>query len=164
MEKQRHISELRKENMRHNIEKKTEILQRYVSEGVPGGAFVPRNLAEFRRWHDLEIGVAKIGSPNTLEREYNKSLKLKAVELMSEIANKARRKKRRSNEEETLRAQSREKDKLITNLTNQWHASRHECERARQSERRLKSRVTELLRDNGELIRKLNAIVPLKSA
>jgi hypothetical protein len=163
MEKNRHISALRKQNASYNIQKKIEILQTYKNEGVPDGAFVPRNLAEFRRWRDLEIGVTKIGSPNTLEREHNRPLKVAALEVISELALKARRKKQRSNEE-TFRVKAREKDKLITNLTNQWHASRHECERAQQNERRLKDRVAELQRDNGELTKKLIAIVPLQPA
>jgi len=158
MEKQ-HISAQRKQRATLNIE--TKLLQRYFSEGVPEGAFVPRNMTEFRLWEDEPLGVMKIGSPNTLEQ--NKGLKLRAQELVVEIAKRNRRKKKGSNEEK-LRASVEEKDRLIVNLTNQWHALRYECEQAQQSERRLKNRVTELLRDNGELTRRLNAIVPLQSA
>jgi hypothetical protein len=162
MEKQ-HISAQRKQRATLSIETKLQLLQRYMSEGVPEGAFVPRNMTEFRLWEDEPLGVMKIGSPNTLEQKQNKGLKLRAQELIVEIAKRNRRKKKGSNEEK-LRAAVEEKDRLITNLTNQWHASQHECERAQQSERRLKNRVTELLRDNGELTRRITAIVPLQSA
>jgi len=162
MEKQ-HISAQRKHRATVSIETKLQILQRYFSEGVPEGAFVPRNMTEFRLWEDEALGVMKIGSPNTLEQQHNKGLRLRAQELIVEIAKRKRRKKKGSNEEK-FRAEVREKDRLIINLTNQWHASRHECEQSQQTERRLKNRVTELLRDNGELTRRLNAIVPLQSA
>ena len=162
MEK-RHISERRKQRATQNIENKIQILQRYLREGVPEGAFVRRNMTEFRLWEAAILGITKIGSPNTLEQKHNKPLKVQALELMVDIAKKARRKTKRSNDE-TFRAQAREKDKLIINLTNQWHASQQECERALQSERRLKNRVAELLRDTGELTKKLNTIVPLRPA
>src|SRR6185295_3180763 len=111
MEKQ-HISAQRKQRATLNIETKLQILQRYFSEGVPEGAFVPRNMTEFRLWEDQALGVMKIGSPNTLEQTHNKGLRLRTQELILEITKQNHRKKKGSNEEK-LRAEVREKDRLI---------------------------------------------------
>ena len=156
-----HISLQRKERATGSIKKKIAILERYAIEGVPEGGFAPANLTEFRLWEDSAADVTKLGSPNTMDKPHNTGLKLRVQELINEISKKKNRRKARSNHDQR-RAELRDKNKLITDLTNQWHSSRHECDRAQQNERRQKNRVAELQRDNGELTKKLRAVVPLR--
>ena len=75
-----HIGRLRREVAQKKIKAKIRVLEGYAKKGVPEGAFVPKNLAEFRRWEDSSLGVEQIGSPNTLDRPYNKEQKKRAQE------------------------------------------------------------------------------------
>jgi hypothetical protein len=157
-----HVSGQRKEEARGSIKKKIEILEGYLSRGVSENVFVPKNMTQFRLWEDGGIGVTRIGSPNTINKAHNRGLKTRIEEILKELAQRKDRKRSRSSEVNNLRVEVREKDRLIQDLTDQWHATKHECDRAHQSERRLLNRVSELQRDNGDLTQKLAALVPLR--
>jgi septal ring factor EnvC (AmiA/AmiB activator) len=160
----KHISGQRKEKVQASIEWKINILEGYLVNGVPTNAFVPKNMTQFRLWEDAAANVARIGSPNTMDAIHNSGLKLRIGELLKELISKKNRRQSRSNEVSILRRELREMSRLIQDLTDQLHATRHECDRANQSERRLLNRVSELQRDNGDLARKLAALVPLRTA
>ena len=156
-----HIASRRKSRAIAAIRAKIAVLERFVSGGIPENSFVPRSLAEFRRWEDSENELTKIGSPNTLDKSHNRQLKLKAQELIAELSKRRKRKTTRVNEKSDLHTLLRDKDRLITDLTNQWHSAEHGRINALQKVTRLSNRLTELLRDNAELTKKLNAVAPL---
>ena len=158
----KHISTERKERAQKNIEEKIKVLEGYLNNGVPENAFVPRNMTQFRLWEDITAKIFKIGSPNTLDKAHNSGPKARIEVLLKELRKVKRKKERRRNEVDTLRFDNRDKDRLIRDLTDQWHASKHECDRAKQSERRLLNRVSELQRDNGELTQKLASLIALR--
>jgi hypothetical protein len=160
----KHVSSQRKEKVQANIERKINILEGYLVHGVPVNAFVPKNMTQFRLWDDFATDVARIGSPNTLDATHNSGLKLRIGDLLKELISKKNRRQSRSGEVSILRRELREMSGLLQDLTDQLHATRHECDRANHSERRLLNRVSELQRDNGDLARKLAAIAPLRTA
>jgi chromosome segregation ATPase len=159
----KHIGTQRKDGAQKRIKAKIKVLEKYVHHGIPEGAYIPASEASFRLWKDETLGLEKIGSPNTLNRAYNRSLKQRVAELIKELANKNKRKARRPQLVTTLRNEKKIKDQLIRELTSKWHSTRHELEQTQRSNRRLSNRIAELEQENSDLIRKLNAITGLKS-
>jgi hypothetical protein len=157
-----HISSQRKEKAQENIESKIQILEGYLVHGIPENAFVPRNMTQFRLWEDCVANLARIGSPNTMDKPHNNGLKTRIEGLLNELAKRKHKRQSRRSEVDSLKIEVREKDRLVRDLTDQWHAKKHECDRAQQSERRLLNRVSELQRDNGELTQKLASLIPLR--
>src|SRR5260370_39776655 len=88
-----HISVRRREQAQEIIKRKIAVLEGYIAIGLPEDSFVPKTLTQFRLWEDLAGGLARLGSPNTLDRPHNKNLKLKALQLINEIGLKRKRKK-----------------------------------------------------------------------
>lgn len=158
----KHVSSQRKERARENIERKIKILEGYLSRGLPENAFVPKNMTQFRLWEDGVADLWRIGSPNTIDTAHNNGLKTRIVELLKDLAKRENKRQSRKSEIDNLRIEVRQKDRLIRDLTDQWHATKHECDRAKQSERRLLNRISELQRDNGALTQKVAALVPLR--
>lgn len=157
-----HISAYRRDSAQKKIEVKINVLEHYVAKGIPEGAFVPKDLTSFRRWEDNAFNVEKIGSPNTLDRPYNKKLKKRALELINELAKRNRRKNGRMKIVDNLRAQVKRFTDLTRSLTSQLHSTRHDLEHARQSHRRLESRLKEVDEENSELRRTLSTVTGLK--
>jgi hypothetical protein len=160
----KHIGGLRKDAARQKIEGKIEVLERYASdiEAIPEGAYVPKNLAGFRLWEDEDLGLEKIGSPNTIDVPHNAGLKKRALELIEKLAKKKDRKERRGKIVAALRAEIKSLGRLVRELTNQLHATRETLVRSQQSERRLQNRNDELARENGELRRQLRTVTGLR--
>jgi len=97
-----------------------------------------------------------------MDKQHNRHLK-QTVEMLIETLRKKRcKKKAHGREIGLLLIQINEKDKLIKDLTDQWHATRHERDQALKSARRSQNRLLELQDENGELARKLTSLVPLK--
>ncbi len=158
-----HISLRRKDKAQEIIKAKVKVLGSYLAKGIPNGAFVPCNEASFRRWEDASLGLEKIGSPNTMNKPYNRALKQRVREILKQLAILALRQKLPALKS---RAQhkDKEKDRLIRNLTGQWHEVKQELDRTQLRERRLTNRVAELLEENANLTRKLRVVTSLESA
>lgn len=159
----KHVAEQRKDSAQRKIEKKIEVLEGYAADPkfVAKAVYVPKDLAAFRLWEDEDLGLEKIGSPNTMDKPHNQGLKKRALELIELLAKKKARKERRGKTIDTLRARNKKSDRLLRELTNQLHATRHELARSQQSERRLQDRVASLTEENGELRQKVKTIVGL---
>jgi|SRR5579885_870708 chromosome condensin MukBEF ATPase and DNA-binding subunit MukB len=159
-----HIGGLRKDAARQKIKSKIEVLERYASDikSIPEGACVPKNLAGFRLWEDEDLGLEKIGSPNTMDAPHNAGLKKRALELIEKLAKKKDRKERRDKIVATQRAEIESLGRLVRELTNQFHATREALVRSQQSEKRLENRNEELARENGELRRQLRTVTGLR--
>lgn len=160
----RHIGDRRKEAAQLKIAKKVNVLERYVADpaAIPEGAYKPRNLAAFREWEDKVLGLEKIGSPNTMDRSYNKQQKEYVLSLIEKLAAKKKRKDRRGKDIDTLRARNKTHVRLEREMANQLHSTRMELDRSQQSERRLQARVNDLVEENGELRSQLKKITGLK--
>lgn len=156
-----HISEQRKKRVQQVIKAKIKNLQEWLAEGLPKGTFVPKNMKEFRSWEDAALNLEKIGSPNTMDKPHNRELK-RTAETLIEALTKKRRQKESNREVSRLLVQMNEKDTLIKDLTDQWHATRQERDQAQKAARRSQSRLLELQNENGELTRKLSSLIPLK--
>jgi hypothetical protein len=159
-----HVSGVRKNGAHQKIEKKIEVLEHYAADPVVAkkATFIPKDLVSFREWEDKNLGLERIGSPNTMDRPYNKGLKKQALELINRLAKKKVRKERRTEVIATLRAQLRNADRLTRELTNQVHTTRHELDQARQSEKRWKARADEYSQEIAELLQKLSKVTVLK--
>lgn len=160
---EKHISSRRKDDAQQKIKAKIKVLEGYLANGVPEGTYVPSDEASFRRWEDSLLGLEKIGSPNTMNKPYNQALKQRVGEILKELVNRSHRRERRAQVIERLRNDNKAKDRMIRGLAGQWHATKHELDRARQNERRLVNRVVELERETVELTRKLSSITGLRS-
>lgn len=157
-----HISALRKDRSAQTIGRKIEVLEAYLSDGVPAGATVPKTMTNFRLWENPALGLAKIGSPNTMDKLHNRGLKARAIELMKEISKRSRRKVSKAGEIERVRREIREKDRLLQDMINQYHTIKVERDLARQGERRWQNRAEEAQREIAELRKKLNLVVGLR--
>jgi septal ring factor EnvC (AmiA/AmiB activator) len=158
-----HISGRRKDAAQEKIQKKIDVLEKYAASGVPADALVPKDMTAFRQWEDASIGLEKIGSPNTMDKPFNRGAKKRALELIEILAKKKNRKERRTQIIDTLRAQVKKLDRLVGELTNQMHATRHDLDEARQGERRWKKRCNELSEENAELRKQLSTVTSLRS-
>jgi len=158
-----HISSSRKSDAQRKIKAKIKILEDYLANGIPEGNLIPNDLASFRRWEDPLRGLEKIGSPNTMDKPYNRALKQRVVEILNKLADRRQRKHRRTQVVEALRKDNQAKDAVIRDLAAQWHATKHELDVARQNERRMGNRVVELEQEIAELARKLRTVTSLRS-
>ena len=158
-----HISSSRKTEAQKLIQDKILILEKYLSEGVPENAFVPKNKTQFRLWEDSTHNLKKIGSPNTLTKPYNKQLTERIDFLLHELATRKNRKVRKTQIVDTLRAEVKEKNQLISDLAGQWHATRQQFERTENNEKRLQARVEELNAEVADLKRQIRTVSPLRS-
>lgn len=158
-----HISSSRKTEAQKLIQDKITVLEKYLSEGIPENAFVPKNKTQFRLWQDSALNLEKIGSPNTLTKPHNKPLTERIGFLLHELATRKNRKERKTQIVETLRAEVKEKNQLISDLAGQWHATRKQLERTEMNEKRLQSRVEDLNTEVADLRRQLRTISPLRS-
>lgn len=158
----KHISSSRKNEAQALITAKISIIEKYLTDGVPDGAFVPKNKTQFRLWEDSLLNLKKIGSPNTLEKPYNKPYKERIERLLHELATRQNRKERKTQIVETLRAEIKEKNQLISDLAGQWHSIKQQLERSENNEKRLQARVAELNLESANLTRQLKVVTPLK--
>jgi hypothetical protein len=157
-----HIGSHRKDVAQATIKAKIRVLERYAKNGIPEGAYVPKNLADFRRWEDALLGLERIGSPNTLDQLHNIQLKKRAQELILQLTKDQKRKSSRAQTVSKQNAKIKEQDRLTGELTSQLHVTRHELNKAQQSESRCKKRVEELEDETAELRRKLSTLIGLK--
>lgn len=159
----KHISTCRKDDAQKKIKAKIRVLERYKKKDlIPKDTYIPKNEVDFRLWRDPELGLEKIGSPNTMNKPHNQVLKQHAVELIKELTRRRQRRNRRTELVDTLRDKNKEKDLLIKDLTSQCHVLRHERNRAQQDKRRFENRVDELSRENASLVRQLKSITGLR--
>jgi RecG-like helicase len=159
----RHIGTARRDRAQENIRKKILLLEEYSTTGVPDGRFVPKNMAQFRQWEDEDLELRKIGSPNTLDRLHNQSLKLRAEELIKQLLMKRRRKESDAQETDRLRSERNLNKQLIQDLANQLHSSEQRRIQSEQREGRVSKRLEEANLKIGELTRQLRVVVPLQS-
>jgi hypothetical protein len=161
-----HVSSLRKKAALKKIKKKIKVLERYdvKPETIPEGAFIPKDLAAFRLWEDQSLGLEKIGSPNTMDKPYNRGLKKQALELIERLAKNKKRKEGRTQVIVKSRAQSKKYIRLTRELTGQLHATRQELDWARHSERRSEAKVKQGDEEIAELRQKLNVVRGLRPA
>ncbi len=158
-----HISSSRKNQAQHLITTKISILEKYLAEGVPENAFVPKSETQFRLWEDSSLELKKIGSPNTLNKPYNKQFKQRIAFLVHELATRKDRKERKTHLVDTLRAKVKEKDQLISDLAGQWHSVKQQLERSENNEKRLQARVEQLNAEVAQLTQQVRKVVPLKN-
>lgn len=52
------------------IERRLEILREWLQEGIPVDKSLPKDLTAVRVWEDIELGVARISSPNEFTRTH----------------------------------------------------------------------------------------------
>lgn len=153
-----HISNSRKKDSQKIIKNKLAVLESYVADGVPENAFVPKSEAQFRLWEDSQIGLEKIGSPNTLNKPHNKPYKEKALELIQELLKRKNRKEKKRNLVDSLRAEIKEKNQLIEDLTGQWHFISYELERLQKKYKHEIKRKDERI---AELTKEIRKVTPL---
>jgi flagellar biosynthesis regulator FlaF len=158
-----HISGHRREIAQAKIKGKITVLERYVAKGAPEGAFIPKDLTSFRLWEDTPLGLEKIGSPNTLDKPYNETLKNQALELITQLRKNKKWSDNPAGIINRLRKQVKRLSRLVRELASQLHSTRQDLDQARQSERRWKKRVEELNEENAELRRKLSTVISLRS-
>lgn len=158
-----HIGSTRKDAAQKKFKKKLEILEGYLEDGLPEGAFVPKDETSFRLWESKELGLERIGSPNTLSRPYNRELRQRLTEILKELAVKKKRKIGRAQQAKSHQEQIKKKDRLIKSLTGQYHATKDMLVRAQQQVKRLEKRVSELIRDNAELVRQFRTMTDFRS-
>jgi hypothetical protein len=59
---------------RLKLQKKVEVLESLLLDGIPPGTALPMSLSALRKWEDNSLGVERIGSPGTTNRRISPHL------------------------------------------------------------------------------------------
>lgn len=115
------------------IEKRLEVLNSWVSDGVPEGYQRPTSLNKVREWNDRELGIEKIGSPSSFTTGHKVYGRL-VVRISKALIklNTPVKKKQQTNpvkQLQKLRGDHAEYEKSLTNAANQYASLRVDLEK-----------------------------------
>lgn len=145
----------RKPTIEQRIDRRLEVLQSWLRDGIPAGKSIPKDLKAARVWEDPELGIARIASPNEFTSTHH--LHGPAVREIAAVLTQLRE---RFNRPKTASADSakapstkfdrRAFERQLERVVSQWHSERdsrlHEKKRADAAE----ARSTVLLQENKE--------------
>jgi hypothetical protein len=117
------------QSVRERIDRRLEVLNDWLKEGIPAGKFVPEGLTAARTWDDIELGILSIGSPNEFTTTHHvHGEKVRAIQkLLTKLRDRFGR------PPETPKASSARAeasfdrkafDRLLATVVSQWHAER----------------------------------------
>lgn len=152
-----------KQSVRQRIQRRLEVLDAWLDNGVPNGKSVPETLTAARLWEDSELEIAAIASPNEFTTTHHlhgdgvRSIQRRLSELRSRL--KRPSKDAAPKKEKVEKFDQAGFQRLLEISVSQWHAERdqrqQETKRADVAEAR-----NELLRQ--ECVQKENLIAELR--
>lgn len=72
------------------LEGRNRLLRQYSETGVPDGAYVPRSMTQYRLWEDGHLGIARLGSPNSVNVKDSEPSRVKLIREASSLIVKLR--------------------------------------------------------------------------
>jgi hypothetical protein len=131
-------NEARAELVDQALEARNKILRSYSETGVPKGAYVPKSMTQYRLWEDSNLGIVRLGSPNSINLKDSAPARVKLIEAASLLVVKLRSTlkkpvpKRKSHAE--LHGQDQEEiarlRKLVSGMASTIHQLNNELEAA----------------------------------
>ena len=122
-------SELKRQTVQQRIERRLEVLQEWLREGIPADKTVPKSLKAVRVWNDVELGVLPIVSPNefTTTHKLHGKLVRDVADLLNALKSRfGKAKKQLPTPPPTTTAKFDRKafDRLLEAAVSQWHSER----------------------------------------
>lgn len=119
----------RPQTVEKRIERRLEVLREWLSTGVPAGKTIPSSLNKARLWHDNELGIEPIKSPNEFTTTHNDHGRLVRdiaglLTALQERYKRPQRPKPRSAEVATFDRSAF--DNALAAAVSQWHGERDE--------------------------------------
>lgn len=135
----------KRQTVQQRIERRLEVLQEWLREGVPPDKLVPKSLKAARVWNDAELGILPIVSPNeftTTHKVYGKLVR-DTADLLTTLKNQFGKSKRQlasTPATTTVKFDRKTFDRQLEAAVSQWHSERdqqvHEKKRADAAEMR----------------------------
>jgi hypothetical protein len=128
--------QLRPHSLQSRVQRKREILQLWLNDGVPHDKFLslPRSLTEARKWEDPELGIYAIGSPNnftTRHREVGRDVQAIGA-LLTKLRDKVKLPPSKARAVPRKPGISvKEIHQAMSALISQWHIAREEARKQR---------------------------------
>ncbi|MBJ9656112.1 hypothetical protein I5588_16290 [Burkholderia multivorans] len=72
------------------LEERNRILRSYAETGVPNGVYVPKSMTQYRLWEDSNLGIVRIGSPNSINVRCSSPARVKLIKEASVLVVKLR--------------------------------------------------------------------------
>ena len=117
------------QSVKQRIERRLEVLRGWLKEGIPPGKVLPPSLTAAREWHDPELGIQRISSPNefTTTHPQNRKLVVDVAGLLTQLRKRYSRPtptspSRRS--APTDKFDHRAFERQLAAVTSQWHSER----------------------------------------
>lgn len=143
-------------SVRDRIERRLEVLRLWLKEGVPQGKLVPASLTAAREWHDEELGIWPIKSPNDFTKTrspYGKQVTDIAglLTLLRERYTKAAVKKAARKLAAVSKFDRQAHDRQLASVTSQWHSERSARLQEKERADAAQARSVQLLEENTKL-------------
>jgi hypothetical protein len=65
------------------LEARNKVLRSYSETGVPKGAYVPKSMTQYRLWEDSNLGIVRLGSPNSINLKDSPPARAKLIKAAS---------------------------------------------------------------------------------
>ena len=117
-----------KQSVRQRIQRRLEVLDAWLNNGVPTGKSVPETLTAARLWEDSELGIAAISSPNEFTTTHHlhgdgvRSIQRRLSELRSRLKRPSKAAAPKKEKVETFDQAGFQR--LLEISVSQWHAER----------------------------------------
>lgn len=117
----------RSQTVAERIERRLTVLRTWLAEGIPMGKVVPKSLNSSRLWHDDELAIQPIRSPNeftTTHVEHGRNVK-QIGELLTALARRYSRPKRPLSKPAPIpKSVHAAYDQALARAVSQWHNER----------------------------------------
>lgn len=142
-------------SVKDRIERRLDVLRLWLAEGVPEGKLVPSSLTAAREWHDEELGIWPIKSPNDFTKSrspYRKEVADIAglITLLRARYTKASRATSRKNPP-TSKFDSHALERELSSIASKWHSERSARLQEKDRADAAQARSVQLLEENARL-------------
>lgn len=123
-------------SVEQRIDRRLEVLREWLNEGVAAGKNIPRGLNAVRKWHDSQLGIEPIASPNdftTTHPVYGSRVR-DIAGLLTALKKKFDSRSAKSSEASSpaVKFDRKEADRQLQAAVSQWHSERHASQRYQQ--------------------------------
>ena len=137
------------------IERRLEVLQGWLREGVPEDKVIPKSLTAVRQWDDPELGIEPIGSPNEFTKTHHiHGLRVQEVAaLLTEFKHRSINSPKATARRvpKTLPSFNRKDfDRQIEATVSQWHSEREQRLREQKRAESAEARSVLLIQENAQ--------------
>ena len=137
------------------IERRRDILTKWLKEGVPLGKSVPSSLTEARLWSDEDLNIQTISSPNefTKTNPHHGKLVSEVADLLTKLKRRytvPRPRRKTKVDAAILASESNAFEQQLVAVTSQWHAERAQKMQEKERADNAEARSHFLLQENAQ--------------